>query len=88
MKLMYESGEEKLYFKNKKHLTLIKQIFLSEGLNLKQDLNLISRSACFFVIKSYFVVNSFIANPERLALSKMGTSILGFSNGITIINNS
>ena len=88
MKLMYESGEEKLYFKNKKHLTLIKQIFLSEGLNLKQDLNLISRSASFFVIKSYFVVNSFIAKPERLALSKMGTSILGFSNGITIINNS
>ena len=56
-----------------------------EDLNLEQGLNLISRSACFFVLKFYFVVNSFIAKPERVALSKIRTSILGFSKGITII---
>ena len=45
-------------------------------------------SACFFALKSYFIVNSLIAKPERVALSKMGTSIFGFAKGIIIINNS
>ena len=67
-------------FKNKKILALIQQIFLFEDffhrkccflfLN-KQGLNLISRDSCFFVLKSYFVVNSIIAKSERVALSKV-----------------
>ena len=43
------------------------------------------QSACFFALKSYFIVNSLIAKPERVALSKMGTSIFGFVKGIIII---
>ena len=54
----------------------------------KQRLNLISRSACFFVLESYFVVNSLTAKPERVALSKISTSIFGFLKCIIIINNS
>ena len=46
------------------------------------------QSACFFELKSFFVVNSIIAKHERMALSKMWTSIFVFLKGIIIINNS
>ena len=51
----------------------------------KMGLNLISRSACFFILKSNFVVNFLIAKPESVVLSKISTSFSGFSKGIIII---
>ena len=37
----------------------------------KQSLKLISGSTCFLVFKSHFAVNSLIAKPKRVALSKI-----------------
>ena len=99
MKLIQHPGEEKLLISKQKALIECNKYFLYEDFLhrkqvmfflflSKQGLNLISRSTCFFVLKSYFVLNSRIAKPGRVALSKMRTSIFGFSKGILIINNS
>ena len=99
MKQIQQPGEEKLQISKQKALSLnatnffCMKIFFIENRSCffffsKQGLNLISRNTCFFVLKSYFVLNSRIAKPERVALSKMRTSIFGFSKGILIINNS
>ena len=90
MKLIQQWGEEKLLISKEKALSFntthifCGKIFFIENSSYflflsKQRLNLISRSACFFLLKSYFVVNSLTAKPERVALSKISTSIFGFS---------
>ena len=98
MKLIQQLGEEELLFSKEKalsfnttHIFCMKIFFIENSSYFlflsKQGLNLISRSACFFVLKSYFVVNSLTAKPERVALSKISTSIFGFLKCIIIINN-
>ena len=75
MKLIQQPGEEKLQISKQKALSLnatnffCMKIFFIENRSCffffsKQGLNLISRSTCFFVLKSYFVLNSRIAKPE------------------------
>ena len=54
----------------------------------KQGFNIIGRSTCFFVLKSYFVLKSLIEKPGKVTLSKMWTLFFGFSKGIIIIGNS